>query len=71
MENKLTLERKKEMKIEEQKLFLTPPNWKYVEDWIQFQRPEERLYFYTVAFMTWNLAAKITNEGEEECQPES
>ena len=71
MENKLTLERKKEMKIEEQKLFLTPPNWKYVEDWIQLQRPEERLYFYTAAFMTWNLAAKITNEEEEECLLES
>ena len=70
MENKLTLERKKDMKIEEQKLFLTPPNWKYVEDWIQLQRPEERLYFYTAAFMTWNLAAKITNE-EEECLLES
>ena len=54
-----------------QKLFLTPPNWKYVEDWIQLQRPAERPYFYTAAFMTWNLAAKITNEGEEECQLES
>ena len=70
MENKLTLERKKDMKIEEQKLFLTPPNWKYVEDWIQLQSPAERLYFYTAAFMTWNLAAKITNE-EEECLLES
>ena len=49
-------------------LFHTPENWAYIEDWIERHNQEDRGHLWTVAGMTWNLAAKLAQR-ETEVKP--
>jgi len=41
----------------------TPKNWAEIEQWVDAHTEEERVHLYAVAYMAWNLAASLVNEG--------
>jgi len=45
-------------------LFHTPEDWDELMNWIHKHSPEDRAHLTTAAAMAWNLAAKLTKDGE-------
>ena len=45
-------------------LFHTPEDWDELMAWIHRHSPEDRAHLTTAAAMAWNLAAKLTEDGE-------
>jgi hypothetical protein len=45
-------------------LFHTPEDWNELVVWIHKHSLEDRAHLTTAAAMAWNLAAKLTEDGE-------
>lgn len=53
------------MKIKPNGLFHTPESQEALQEWIERLSSSEKTLAYIVMGMTWNLAAKLTNENQE------
>jgi len=51
-------------KIAPVNLFHTPEDWDELMKWIDAHSLEDRAHLTCAAAMAWNLAAKVTQEGE-------
>lgn len=52
------------MSIKPMGIFHTPHSWSDLMKWVHLHSEEDRAHIVTAVGMTWNLAAKLTDQGE-------